>query len=120
MNQQLNFDTLGTLNIRILDQSEIWRDRNGFVQRLEELDTFHLQCIPNFLLRKGNILRTRWILLHQIALITAAASGIEGWDEDRTWDGFGEKDRPLTAWLEDRPLVKRINQILKERGETYD
>ena len=123
--RQLNFDNMGMFTAAVLEQSEVWVDRAGAVRRLEELSQDHLANLEPFLLRKGDTLRIKWLLaksrdhyattgldaLGQECLLFSDNDG----NLDRAFDQWidHEMDRPLAEWLAERPLVKRIHELLE-------
>lgn len=132
----------GMLNPSILDQTDIWQNIHGDVMPLDDMDTGHLKNLEPFLLKHGS-LRWKWID-YQTAIHFFRGPICIGEDENgeavETWghngagfplfsDGGGNLDsafdewmdheltRPFDEWLADRPLVKRIRQIIADRPD---
>lgn len=126
----------GKISAAILDQDEIWQDKNGFVHTIETMGTRHLTCIEPFLLRKGEGFRWRWMMwqinLHAVhvpevlgeidgkpifgRLVPLFSDG--GGNLDGAFDDFldFQMDRPLAEWLHETTLIRAINRALKARS----
>jgi hypothetical protein len=139
METQLNLTGMGTFSVAVLEQSTYWRDGQGLVRRLDELDTDHLARLIPFLARKGEGMRMRWVFMQsrfQGARGPVVVGTIDGKDcldwgpggigyllhsdgggnLDDAFDDWmdAETERPFAEWLEDRPLVKAIRALLAE------
>lgn len=97
----------GKLAASVLEQDEVWQDVTGQVRPLAELERSHLANLEPFLNRHGERLRQAWVNFFMDA--PDFDGSIEDWLGREMW-------RPFDDWLSDRPLIRRIRELLSEEA----
>jgi hypothetical protein len=123
----------GKLILPIVSQDEYWINVRGEVLPLAAMDKDYLGNLVPFLRRHGEKLRWSWLLEESKrhgAMARPVIGTLDGEDIlanyevplfsdnggnlDHAFDQWvdHEMDRPFDEWLEDRPLVKKIRELL--------
>jgi hypothetical protein len=94
--------------LETLEQVEMWYGEDSFPYRIEEMETSHIRNVIGFLMRRAENIYKRHRYLEERAAI---ALGIpEGWNE-----GPIRIDSDPTEWLRNRPLIQKLERVLKLR-----
>lgn len=109
-----------------LHQTENWRDRQGVEHRLADLDTRHLENIVGMLERNADGLMMR-DMAAELAYLSRAIRTVTGeitnmlpqgeMAQDAYQNELDQRAADPSGWLHRTPLVRTIEQILKDRRQ---
>ncbi len=102
-------------DIRVLEQDEWWVNINGEPMLLADMPQEYLRNIKTMLYKKAIVLHASYIQKTMDEIIKDYTQGkINGDILNYEMTGTTVADMPHEEWLASMPLLKRINQILKD------
>lgn len=112
----------GQLDLRVFEQDVWWVDVHGTPHLLTEMSTEYLNNVLGHLFRNLEFFHLGNGLRYAIENLLAVLPVQEAPDNFQAYQAYIDaKESPLNSvaavWLNETPLVKRINEILESRDE---
>jgi hypothetical protein len=95
--------------LETLEQTEMWYGEDSFPYRIEEMETSHIKNVIGFLRRRAVNIYKRHRYLEERAAI-ALGEGFDVWNS-----GPYQIDSNPLEWLNNRPLMQKLEHVLKLR-----